>query len=275
MRRTALRRLGCRATAAVLLLLGAAAGARVVAQQPAPPPESAAAEGKACEVRGDSILADLSTHTVTVDAKFAGTSLLVFGAIDCPGDVVITIRGPRRQMVVREKMKFAGIWVNGRSVTFFEAPVLYALAATAPLDRILPATVRQARSIGLDELPMPADSSDPEDLARFRSAMIDYQQKRLLYTDDPAPIEFIGGKLFHASFWFPASVPTGQYIADVYLIHDDAVIGAHSMALSVYRGGFEAKVFDFAHDDPALYGAAAVFLAAFVGWGVGTLFRRP
>ncbi len=248
-----------------------AAGALALALMAAAPAAAADAE---CQAGGEAIVADLSTHTIAVDARFAGTEVLVFGAIGCPGDVVVTVRGPRRQMTVREKTKLAGIWVNGRSVTFTDAPVLYAIAATSPPERILPAQVRQARSIGLDELYLPVDRT-PDDLDRFRGAMIDFQQQRALYTKQPLPVDFIGHRLFRASIWFPASVPTGQYIADVYLVRDNAVIGAHSMALSVYRGGFEARMFDIANERPALYGAAAVLAAVAVGWVVGMLFQRP
>ncbi|MBX6323133.1 MAG: TIGR02186 family protein [Rhodospirillaceae bacterium] len=264
-----------RSGAAALALLLAAAGPTVAAgpaAEAAAP--SAAAESTECQAGGEAIVADLSTHTITVDARFAGAELLVFGTIGCPGDVVVTVRGPRRRMIVREKTKVAGIWVNGRSVSFNDVPVLYAIASTAPPERILPAAVRQARSIGVDALYLPVDRT-PSDLDRFRGAMIDFQQGRAFYTRKPLPVEFIGRRLFRASIWLPASVPTGQYIADVYLVRDNAVIGAHSMALSVYRGGLEAKLYDFATERPALYGAAAVLAAVALGWAIGMLFKRP
>jgi uncharacterized protein (TIGR02186 family) len=248
--------------------LSAAIAALLLLVQPA------AAQEPACEAGGEAILADLSSHRVTVDARFVGTEVLAFGAIECPGDVIVTMRGPRRQIIVREKTKLAGIWVNGPSVTFADAPVLYAVASTAPLEKILPPIVRRARSIGADELYLPTDRT-PDDLDRFRGAMIHFQQQRGLYTSEPLSVDFIGRKLFRASIWFPPSVPTGQYIADVYLVRDNVVIGAHSLALEVYRGGFEAKVYDIAHDQPALYGAAAVLAAVVVGWIVGMLFQRP
>jgi uncharacterized protein (TIGR02186 family) len=236
--------------------------------------QPASAQEPACEAGGEAIMADLSPHRVTVDARFVGADILVFGAAECQGDVIVTVRGPRRQMTVREKTRFAGIWVNGRSVTFVDAPVLYAVASTGPLEKILPPTVRRARSIGIDELYLAADET-PGDLEKFRGAMIHYQQQRGLYSEGLPQVHFIGRKLFRASIWFPPSVPTGQYIADVFLVRDNAVIGAHSLALDVYRGGFEARAYDIAHDQPALYGVGAVLAAVLVGWIVGMLFQRP
>ena len=228
-----------------------------------------------CDVRGDTILADLSTHTVTIDARFAGEAVLVFGAIECVGDIIVTLRGPRRQVVIREKEEVAGIWVHGASVRIADAPVLYAVASTAPVEEVLPEGVRQARAIGLDALPLARERSDRPEVARFRAAFIAAQQKKGLYTEKALPIAITGQKLFRASIWFPATVPPGQYIAEVYLVRDRAVIGSHSMGLAVYRGGFEARMFDFAHEEPALYGAAAIIMAAAVGWIIGTMFGRP
>jgi uncharacterized protein (TIGR02186 family) len=237
--------------------------------------EAEATRSPPCDVRGDSILADLSTHTVTIDARFAGEAVLVFGAIECIGDIIVTLRGPRRSITVREKEEVAGVWVHGGSVRFADAPILYAVASTAPVERVLPEGVRKARGIGLDALELPVERPGRPEVARFRAAFIATQQEAGLYTGEPLPIAITGQKLFRASIWLPATVPPGQYIADVYLVRDGGVIGAHSMGLSVYRGGFEARLFDFAHEQPALYGAAAIVVAAFMGWVVGTLFRRP
>jgi uncharacterized protein (TIGR02186 family) len=160
-------------------------------------------------------------------------------------------------------------------VRFADAPVLYAVASTSPVKDVLPAGVRQARAIGLDALPLAVERPDRPEVARFREAFIAAQQRKGLYSESELPIAITGQKLFRASIWFPPTVPPGQYIADVYLVRDGAVIGAHSMGLSVYRGGFEARLYDFAHEEPALYGAAAIIIAAAVGWIIGTMFRRP
>jgi uncharacterized protein (TIGR02186 family) len=257
------------------LLAVAASAARAQAPETAAELEAQSPPEPPCDVRGETILADLSTHTVTIDARFAGEAVLIFGAIECVGDIIVTLRGPRRQVVIREKEEVAGIWVHGTSVRFSEAPVLYAVAATSPVENVLPEGVRHARAIGLDALPLLVERPDRPEVPRFREAFIAAQQKKGLYSDKALPIAITGQKLFRASIWFPATVPPGQYIADVYLVRDGAVIGAHSMGLSVYRGGFEARLFDFAHEEPALYGAASIIMAAAIGWIIGTMFARP
>lgn len=259
----------------LVLALAGSAGAQAPDAAAAAAQEAEANRPPPCDVRGDSILADLSTHTVTIDARFAGEAVLVFGAIECVGDIIVTLRGPRRSIVVREKEEVAGIWVHGASVRFSDAPVLYAVASTSPVEDVLPEGVRRARAIGLDALELAVEHPGRPEVALFRAAFIAAQQEAGLYSASPLPIAITGQKLFRASIWLPPTVPPGQYIADVYLVRDSGVIGAHSMGLSVYRGGFEARLFDFAHEEPALYGAAAIVVAVLVGWVIGTMFRRP
>ena len=40
------------------------------------------------------IVADIDDHLVEITTDFAGQDILVFGAIDGPGDVILVMRGP-------------------------------------------------------------------------------------------------------------------------------------------------------------------------------------
>ena len=78
------------------------------------------------------LVADLSDHLIAIDSEFTGTDLLVFGAIEGEGDIVVLVRGPRSSVVVREKARVFGIWLNASSVTFDNVPSFYALATSRP-----------------------------------------------------------------------------------------------------------------------------------------------
>src|SRR5437660_3375508 len=68
--------------------------------------------------RGEGLVADLTSHLIAITTGFSGASVVLFGAIDGRGDVVVVVRGPDREMTVRRKSRIAGIWVNTRAVTF-------------------------------------------------------------------------------------------------------------------------------------------------------------
>ena len=86
------------------------------------------------------LVPDVSQHTVEVNQDFTGTELLLFGAILTPQgsragsdyDIVVVLEGPERPIVLREKKRVAGVWVNADSTTFQSAPGYYAMASTRP-----------------------------------------------------------------------------------------------------------------------------------------------
>src|SRR5271163_5213469 len=76
--------------------------------------------------RAEGLVADLSSHLIAITSGFTGTSVVLFGATDGPGDVIAVVRGPERGMTVWRKGKVAGIWVNAEAVTFAGVPSFYA-----------------------------------------------------------------------------------------------------------------------------------------------------
>ena len=90
------------------------------------------------------VVADLSNHLVAITTGFSGTHVLVFGATDDrKGDIVMVVRGPRETHVVREKVRLAGIWVNREAAVFPAIPAFYAVAATGPLNTVVPSEIRK------------------------------------------------------------------------------------------------------------------------------------
>ena len=87
-------------------------------------------------------------------------------------------------------------------------------------------------------------------------------------------MRFVQDQLFRTTISFPASVPTGEYRVDVYLIDNGEVVNTQATPLAVTKAGVGAKVFEFAHRYSALYGIIAILLALFAGWLANALFRR-
>src|SRR6185312_16846854 len=94
----------------------------------------------ATPAHADTVIADLSSHSIAITTGFTGASVVLFGAIDQPGDVVAVIRGPERETTVWRKGKVAGIWANTESVTFANVPSFYAVAASKPLEDVVSPT---------------------------------------------------------------------------------------------------------------------------------------
>jgi uncharacterized protein (TIGR02186 family) len=221
------------------------------------------------------LIADLSQHLIAITTMFTGSDVVLFGAIDGPGEVVMVVTGPRAPVTVRRKAQTAGIWVNRKSITFNQVPGYYAVAASRPLAELAPATMLARHGIGPENVRLePSRPMAAEQYADFRNALIRNKQRDGLYVRDVDAVEFLGEHLFRATIHFPANVPVGLYQVEVLLLRDGEVVGAQSTPLAVSKTGFSAEVFEFAHGQPAMYGVGAVMLAAGAGWLANLVFRR-
>ncbi|MBL8665113.1 MAG: TIGR02186 family protein [Candidatus Odyssella sp.] len=235
----------------------------------------AAAAVLAPGARAQQVIADLSRHLVAITTGFAGAEVLLFGAVDGEGDVIVTVRGPEGDVVVRRKSQVNGMWINTQSVTFGAVPGYYAVASTKPIEEIVTPPVAEREQIGAGRLRLePERNIPPETVAQFRLALLRNMERNGLFQARAAPIRFLGQRLFRADIVFPANVPTGLYTVNVYLVKGGQVVSAATTPLSVSKIGLSAEIFDFAQNRGFSYGVIAVAFAGFAGWAASRLFQR-
>jgi uncharacterized protein (TIGR02186 family) len=224
--------------------------------------------------RADAVVADLSSHSIAITTGFTGASVVLFGATDGAGDVVAVVRGPERDLTIWRKDKIAGIWANRESVTFANIPGFYAIAASRPLDEIVPPSRAALYRVGVDNLKFePRSETDPDRARLFADAVIRVQQRAGLFPSAVGKIAFLGDRLFRATFSFPANIPTGSYLVEIFLVRDKDVVGGQTTPLTISKVGVDAAVFDFARSDALAYGVIAVMMAVMAGWVASLPFR--
>ncbi len=224
--------------------------------------------------KADTLIADLSSHLIAITTGFKGTDLLMFGAIDAPGDIVVVVQGPLTSITVRKKERVAGVWVNQANITFENIPSFYALASSKPIEQILSPETQKQLNIGIENVPMKVDGElTPEEEKQFHEALIANKRLQELYYTDIARVNFMGQELFRTNIFFPSNVPTGDYVVDIMLVRDKNVVGVQRTPLVVSKVGFGAEIFDFAHQQKWFYGSLSIGLAI-LGGGVGYVFFR-
>lgn len=222
------------------------------------------------------LVADLSDHLVAITTGFAGTEVLLFGATDDEGDVVVVVRGPTRPVTLHRKSNVLGIWANTASMTFDRAPSFYAVAASRPLDELASADELDRHEIGVDhvKLELPRAKASENVAQEWRDALRRTHQSSGFFQSEVAPVSFLGNRLFRARITLPTNVPTGSYLAQVYLLRDGRVQSAQSTPLIVSKVGVQAEIFDFAHHQSALYGIIAILFALVAGWLGNAIFKK-
>jgi uncharacterized protein (TIGR02186 family) len=237
--------------------------------------------------RAERLVTSLSNHRVMVTSNFTGDELVLFGGVEQDGssrprrggyDIVVTIIGPRQNVMTFRKQRVLGIWVNADSREFENAPSYLAVLSNRPLESIANAETLRRLQIGLDNTVLLqrasvtiADSGldDP-----FRRALLRLKGNAGLYREDMNGVTFLTSALFQAAIPLPAEVPVGSYEVDAKLFAEGAVIARTTSALEVYKAGFEQTVSAAARDHGLLYGLATSAMALLTGWFASVVFRR-
>jgi uncharacterized protein (TIGR02186 family) len=228
----------------------------------------------ATPARAEPLVADLTNHLIAITTGFTGASVVLFGAIDGPGDVVVVVRGPDRDVTVRRKSRVAGIWVNSQEVIFANVPSFYFVAASRPLEEIVSPASAAFYRLGVTNLGVKPEGVAPTRVAdEFVTALVRTQQNARLFPNSVGKVNFIGERLFRTTIEFPSNVPTGTYLVQVFLVRDRDVVSGQTTPLVVSKVGIDADVFAFAGRQPALYGAIAVLTAMVAGWLASLPFR--
>ena len=222
----------------------------------------------------ETLVVDLSRDEVAISTGFTGTELLLFGAKQERGDVVVVLQGPNRDAVVRRRERVAGVWVNAESMVFRGVPAYYHVASTRKLEEIAPPETLAKAGIAPGTLDLAGTTQVPAARrAPFRDGLIRNRTRQGLFGYDPGGVAVQGERLFRTTAVFPANVPTGPYRVTVYLFDRGKLLARQESVLVVKKVGLEAGVFNFAHQQSTLYGVIAIVVAVAAGWLAGVLFR--
>jgi uncharacterized protein (TIGR02186 family) len=231
----------------------------------------------------EDLVSGVSTDLIQIRSDFAGTDIVVFGAIETfdptmpseDRDVVVVVRGPDVDYTVRRKARILGIWINREQIPFTGMPGYYFIASTRPLEAIASADTLERFELGTTHLRASVPPGTPaEDALEFHAATVRSLRREQLYLESTSAVEFLSRSLFRARIPVPANVPPGEYRAEVYLFHGGTVTSAQSSPLFVDKTGLEREIYDFAYEASLAYGSLAVVFSLTLGWLGFALFRQ-
>lgn len=231
----------------------------------------------------EKVIAGLSQSSVSITADFSGTEILVYGAVKReapppdagPLRVIVTVQGPDTPLTVRRKDRRYAVWLNNASVEIDAAPSFYAVSTSAPLRQALSETEdlrhrvsipRAIRAIGISE--------EADNAPAFIEALLRIREKEGRYALRENSVALTEETLFRADVMLPTNLTEGDYVVRVFLTRDGQVVDSIRRAIWVRKAGLERFLYETAHEQPLLYGLAALIAAALAGWGASALFAR-
>lgn len=227
------------------------------------------------------LVPDVSQHEVQVRQGFIGTELLLFGAILDPAgrragqdyEIVVVLKGPTSPVQVREKERVAGIWINADSTAFRSAPSFFAVASSAPIDKIVDERTAAIYEFGTRFIQLsPTGMIDVDQQQKFAAGLVDLRTRQGLYKEDMAGVQINEQVLYQARIDLPSNVQTGTYTAETFAVARGRVIASAIAEVEVRKVGFERLIELFSQEQSLLYGLLAVFMSVSMGWMAGRLF---
>jgi uncharacterized protein (TIGR02186 family) len=237
--------------------------------------------------RAERLIVSVSNHRVTVTPNYSGEELVLFGSVERDAntpanrtsyDLVVTVIGPRADMVTRRKERKFGIWINTDYRDFLQVPTYLALFSNRPFDAIASPEVERRQQLGLNNVLLTqrvgTDYADvvPNDL--FRSAFVRLRMEHGLYREETSAVTFLTPTLFRTGIPLPAAVPIGTYQVEIRLFSDGALVARTDTAFDIVKVGFEQFVATTARQDGLFYGMVTAFMALMTGWMASIVFRK-
>jgi len=233
------------------------------------------------------LIVSVSNHRVTVTPNYSGEELVLFGSVekdaDTPAnrqnyDLVVTIIGPRADMVTRRKERRFGIWINADYRPFLQVPTYLAVFSNRPLDDIASSEVQRRQQLGLNNMILTQrvgpDYADVVPNDPFRSAFVRLRSERGLYREDSSAITFLTPTLFRTGIPLPAAVPIGTYEVDIKLFSNGAFVAKTESAFEIVKVGFEQFVATNARQNGFIYGLITTAMALMSGWMASIVFAK-
>lgn len=228
----------------------------------------------------ETVVLGLSQDEVAITADFDGSDLLIFGAVkretplrlDAPVDVIITVSGPKRPLVVRRKARRLGIWVNTDAVEVDLAPTFYAVATSGPLQDVLSRTDDLRHKVSIPRA-IRSVGNTTAGVADFTEALIRVRIRNGTYQQNEGSVDLDEQTLFHTRVSLPSDLTEGDYSTRIFLTRDGKVIDSYETRIPVHKVGLERWLFWLARERSLIYALLSLTIAIAAGWGASTAFR--
>jgi len=226
------------------------------------------------EAQARPIISGISANEVNIDTKFSGAEVLLFGAKGDAGNIIITVRGPKKNYLVSKKDRFLGVWYNKDRIKFKNAYSYYSFFSSLT-NKDIESGLLSRLEIGEEQIKFDIKNGvDERQDAEFKIKFMDKLTEQNLYLNNPNSIEFLDETLFKVMLTFPKNVMMGVYTVEIYLVDENNLVAFQSIPITVHQVGLSARINQFAYNNSVIYGIFAILIAVVAGFLANYVFTK-
>ena len=217
---------------------------------------------------------DLSQNEINIKTNFTGQELILFGIVEPNNEVIVVVKGPEKNITVRNKKRILGFWFNAKSIIYQNVPSVYFISSSVKINEILEEKEIFSNKLSFDSINFIPESNKDLfiDLTEWNKSLIRIQKQNDLFKE--FELKIVDGKLFQTRLYFPSNIPTGVYNVDIYQAKNKQIFSSSSKIIKVDKIGIGNKIYIFAKNESILYGILAIILAVFFGIFGAIIFRK-
>jgi uncharacterized protein (TIGR02186 family) len=225
-----------------------------------------------------------SKNIIEIGLSYQGDQIHFFGVSpvrDC--DLIVRLTAEKSEEVkLSMKGRVGPFWMAVKQYEVTNAPFMYKIHSTKPIDQIAPPEIAQELDLGYQavqkrmKLHLARGDAAPEDANLVFKGLVKIKEEANLYNiiADPKRLEVTEGRLFKHYFRFPPAATEGTYLVESYAFKDKQLVGYGRDFIQIKKVGLEYWLTDISQNYPLIFGIMAVVIALGVGLLVGMIFKK-
>ena len=232
----------------------------------------------------------LSKSSINISTFYNGTTLKAEGTIPADVNVLLEVRGPKKNVALKVKGKVAGLlWMNKTDVELENVPAVFMVYTPDKVEKDLFLT---ELGIGSDNLMKDLSilhagyqklvrdiviKPESADKMFVFSEYVKLMEKAGVYAVNNGTVQYgpvkDGNKTFSVVLSIPPKMNAGEYEVTAIAVKDGHALGRATEPLTLQLSGFPKLIAKLAFEHSLLFGIMAVVIAVAAGLIIGTLFK--
>lgn len=215
-----------------------------------------------------SMNANISKSKILVGADFAGDKITVFGKKEGRGDVIIIFKSKKISYKVYGKQKIFGIWQNTNPRIFKDIYNIYKIQTEENVI-INRQDLHRDLEIGILNVNFYNLTGAKEALKtlEYKEAFLNHKSQKKSYIEEFGKVEtFKNSDLFISELEIPSDIKPGNYLLQVLLIQNDAIVEFAIFNVFVEQVGLVKRIKTLSQQNKFLYAFISVSLSILIAF---------